>query len=118
MSGDVKEARKLLVKKAHLRDTEIVATERHLDRVREGRPESIESTSLQLDVLRDLRRIHSHISSVAYLCSTRLANWMNVRLLNVRLLNSRAVMASEIAAVGEGRITGNQSAGRASCRDS
>ena len=29
-------------------------------------PESIETTSLHLDVLRDLRRIHSHICSVAY----------------------------------------------------
>ena len=31
-----------------------------------GRPETIETTSLHLDVLRDLRRIHSHICSVAY----------------------------------------------------
>ena len=66
MSGDVNEARKLLVEKAHLRNTEIAATERHLDRLREGRPETIETTSLHLDVLRDLRRIHSHICSVAY----------------------------------------------------
>jgi len=34
--------------------------------LREGRPETIETTSLHLDVLRDLRRIHSHICSVAY----------------------------------------------------
>ena len=66
MSGDVNEARKLLAEKAHLRNTEIAATERHLDRLREGRPETIETTSLHLDVLRDLRRIHSHICSVAY----------------------------------------------------
>jgi phosphate:Na+ symporter len=66
MSGDVNEARKLLVEKAHLRNTEIAATERHLDRLREGRPETIETTSLHLDVLRDLRRIHSHVCSVAY----------------------------------------------------
>jgi phosphate:Na+ symporter len=66
MSGDVNEARKLLMEKAHLRNTEIAATERHLDRLREGRPESIETTSLHLDVLRDLRRIHSHVCSVAY----------------------------------------------------
>ena len=31
-----------------------------------ARPESIESSSLHLDVLRDLKRIHSHICSVAY----------------------------------------------------
>ncbi|MDE2330233.1 MAG: Na/Pi cotransporter family protein [Bradyrhizobium sp.] len=66
MSGDVNEARKLLAEKALLRNAEIAATERHLDRLREGRPETIETTSLHLDVLRDLRRIHSHICSVAY----------------------------------------------------
>jgi phosphate:Na+ symporter len=66
MSGDVNEARKLLAEKADLRNVELAATERHLDRLREGRPESIETTSLHLDVLRDLRRIHSHICSVAY----------------------------------------------------
>jgi phosphate:Na+ symporter len=66
MSGDVNEARKLLADKALLRAAELAATERHLDRLREGRPESIETTSLHLDVLRDLRRIHSHICSVAY----------------------------------------------------
>jgi phosphate:Na+ symporter len=66
MSGDVTEARKLLADKALLRSAELAATERHLDRLREGRPETIETTSLHLDVLRDLRRIHSHICSVAY----------------------------------------------------
>jgi len=66
MSGDVDEARKLLAEKAALRTTELAATERHLDRLREGRPETIDTISLHLDVLRDLRRIHSHICSVAY----------------------------------------------------
>jgi phosphate:Na+ symporter len=66
MAGDVNGARKLLAEKAALRNSELAATERHLDRLREGRPESIETTSLHLDVLRDLRRIHSHICSVAY----------------------------------------------------
>ena len=66
MSSDVNEARKLLAEKTLLRNAELAATERHLDRLREGRPETIETTSLHLDVLRDLRRIHSHICSVAY----------------------------------------------------
>jgi hypothetical protein len=55
-----------LVEKAHLRNIAIAATEQHLERLRDGRPETIETTSLHLDVLRDLRRIHSHICSVAY----------------------------------------------------
>jgi phosphate:Na+ symporter len=66
MAGDVSEAHKLLAEKAGLRNAELSATERHLDRLREGRPETVETTSLHLDVLRDLKRIHSHICSVAY----------------------------------------------------
>jgi phosphate:Na+ symporter len=66
MSGDVTEARKLLAEKAVLRNSELAATERHLDRLRERRQETLETTSLHLDELRDLRRIHSHICSVAY----------------------------------------------------
>jgi phosphate:Na+ symporter len=66
MSGDLNEAHKLLAEKAELRNAELAAIERHLDRLREGRPETLETTSLHLDVLRDLRRIHSHICSVAY----------------------------------------------------
>src|SRR5467141_769022 len=66
MSGNVNEARRLIAEKAELRNAELSAAERHLERLREGRPESLETTSLHLDVLRDLKRIHSHICSVAY----------------------------------------------------
>ena len=66
MSGDVKIARRLITEKTELRATELAAAESHLARLREGRPESIESSSLHLDILRDLKRIHSHICSVAY----------------------------------------------------
>jgi phosphate:Na+ symporter len=66
MSGDVQMARLLVTEKAALRAAEFAAAESHFARLREGRPESIESSSLHLDVLRDLKRIHSHICSVAY----------------------------------------------------
>ena len=66
MSGDVKVARQLIAEKAALRTAELAAAESHLERLRERRPESIESSSLHLDVLRDLKRIHSHICSAAY----------------------------------------------------
>lgn len=66
MSGDVRIARQLIAEKAMLRTAELAAAESHFGRLREGRPESIESSSLHLDVLRDLKRIHSHICSVAY----------------------------------------------------
>jgi phosphate:Na+ symporter len=66
MSGEVKIARQLIAEKTTLRTAELAAAESHLARLRAGRPESIESSSLHLDVLRDLKRIHSHICSVAY----------------------------------------------------
>ncbi len=66
MSGDVRLARQLIAEKSSLRTAELAAAESHLARLRERRPESIESSSLHLDVLRDLKRIHSHICSVAY----------------------------------------------------
>jgi len=66
MSGDRTIARQLMTEKAMLRATEFTAAENHLARLREGRSESIESSSLHLDILRDLKRIHSHICSVAY----------------------------------------------------
>jgi phosphate:Na+ symporter len=66
MAGNIAEARKLIAAKSELRNAGLAAAERHLERLREGRPESLETTSLHLDVLRDLKRIHSHICSVAY----------------------------------------------------
>jgi len=66
MSGDVKAARKLLEEKIHVRAAERAAAENHLIRLREGRLESIETSALHLDILRDLKRIHSHICAVAY----------------------------------------------------
>ncbi len=66
MSGDLTLARKLLQEKAQFRDLELRAAESHLDRLRGQRPESIESSSLHLDVLNEMKRINSHITSVAY----------------------------------------------------
>ena len=66
MSGNVVDARKLVAEKSRLRQEELAAADSHLERLREGKPLTLETTSLHLDVLRDLRRIHSHICSVAY----------------------------------------------------
>jgi phosphate:Na+ symporter len=66
MTGDVEAARRLLREKAELRKAELEAADRHFERLREGRPESLETTSLHLDILNDLKRIHSHICSVTY----------------------------------------------------
>jgi phosphate:Na+ symporter len=66
ISRDVKVARELVEQKTIIRDMERVAAENHFARLREGVPASIETSSLHLDILRDLKRIFSHICSIAY----------------------------------------------------
>ncbi len=66
VSGDVHIARQLLAQKERFRDLERASSERHLERLSSGRVESIESSALHLDILRDLKRINSHLTSVAY----------------------------------------------------
>jgi phosphate:Na+ symporter len=66
MAGDVKLARQLLQEKASLREAEQHAAENHYQRIREGRTESIETSAIHLDVIRDLKRINSHLTAVAY----------------------------------------------------
>ncbi|MDR2709829.1 MAG: Na/Pi cotransporter family protein [Burkholderiales bacterium] len=66
LSGDVKSARLLLDGKAKIRELEFAASENHMARLKESRIESIETSSLHLDILRDLKRIHSHICATAY----------------------------------------------------
>lgn len=66
MSGDIEVARQLIAAKALLREREFALAERYLSRLREGTPDTIESYSLDLDILRDLKRVHSHLCSAAY----------------------------------------------------
>ena len=66
IAGDPKMARTLLEEKIVFRELERTASQNHLARLRSGKKESIETSSLQLDVLRDLKRINSHLTSVAY----------------------------------------------------
>lgn len=66
LSGDVKAARRLLKDKARVRAMEFAAAESHIARLKEGRIDSMETSTLHIDILRDLKRIHSHICSAAY----------------------------------------------------
>jgi phosphate:Na+ symporter len=66
MSRDPAIARRLLREKTSMREAELSAADSHFCRLREGRPESIESSAIHLDVVRDLKRINSHLTSVAY----------------------------------------------------
>lgn len=66
MTSDVKMARKLHEEKAKLRNQEIVASESHFKRLSAGVAETIATSGLHLDILRDLRRINSYIALIAY----------------------------------------------------
>jgi phosphate:Na+ symporter len=66
LQADAKLARRLVAEKVEFRERERRAAERHIERLRGRNPDTIETSSLHLDVLRDLKRIHSHLVSVAY----------------------------------------------------
>jgi phosphate:Na+ symporter len=66
IAGDPRMARRLIEEKVQFREMERAASESHLARLRSGRVESLETSGLHLDVLRDLKRINSHLTSVAY----------------------------------------------------
>ncbi len=59
-------ARHLIEVKVDVRHMEKRSAERHLERLRDGLLESLQTSSLHLDMLRDLKRINAHIASVAY----------------------------------------------------
>jgi phosphate:Na+ symporter len=66
MSNDVAVARALLEEKLLIGKMQRQMTENHMERLRNGTAESIATSSLHLDIIRDLRRVHSHITAVAY----------------------------------------------------
>ncbi len=66
VSGDMKIARQLVEGKVTIRELERLAADNHFVRLREGRAASIETSSLHLDVLRDFKRIYSHVCAAAY----------------------------------------------------
>jgi phosphate:Na+ symporter len=63
---DITLARRLVAEKTAMREAEAKTADSHFARLREGRPESIETSSIHMDVIRDLKRINGHLVSVAY----------------------------------------------------
>ncbi|WP_454687646.1 Na/Pi cotransporter family protein [Agrobacterium leguminum] len=59
-------ARRLVEVKEDVRRLEKQSSERHLQRLRDGRADSIQTSSVHLDMLRDLKRINAHIAAVAH----------------------------------------------------
>ena len=66
VSEDSELARMLYDAKAGIREIESNSVTTHLERIGTGVSDSIETSSLHLDVIRDLKRINSHLTSIAY----------------------------------------------------
>ena len=66
LDGHVRDARKLLEEKARFRDLQHEYAASHIARLQDNTTQSIETSSLHLDLISDLKRINSHICSIAY----------------------------------------------------
>jgi phosphate:Na+ symporter len=66
LTGTVRDAQKLLEEKTRFRDLERQYAASHLARLSDNTVQSIETSSLHIDLISDLKRINSHICSIAY----------------------------------------------------
>ena len=66
LNGDVKSAQALLAEKERFRDLERAYHDTHLQRLAGQSVQSIETSSLHLDVISDMRRVNSFFCSTAY----------------------------------------------------
>ncbi|TPW30282.1 Na/Pi cotransporter family protein [Pararhizobium mangrovi] len=82
VTGDAETARQLVMEKDHLRAVERETSNRHFDRLRRGTERSLETSTIHLDTIRDLKQINSLLATIAYpfleregaLSTTRLRN--------------------------------------------
>jgi len=66
MAGDPRSAQHLIAAKRQLNAIERTTGRGHLARLETREPGELEASSLHLAILRDLRRVNSHVSSIAY----------------------------------------------------
>ena len=66
LDGHARDATKLLEEKAAFRDLEHEYAAAHIARLQDNTAQSIETSALHIDLISDLKRINSHICSIAY----------------------------------------------------
>ena len=66
LNGDLKSAQRLIAEKVTFRELEMRYAESHLRRLSENTPQSVETSSLHLDLLSDFKRMNSLFCSVSY----------------------------------------------------
>lgn len=89
VSHEVDTALQLVREKDRLRDMERKSSQNHFGRLRDGTPQSIETSSIHLDTIRDLKQINSLLASIAY------------PVLEERGMLSRSRIKAEAAAEGQ-----------------
>lgn len=66
ITEDPRSAQTLLDAKRELNAIERATSRRHLNRLEARAPGGLEASTLHLAILRDLRRVNSHVSAIAY----------------------------------------------------
>jgi phosphate:Na+ symporter len=66
LNGDLKSAQQLIAEKVDFRELEMRYADSHLQRLSGNTPQSIETSSLHLDLLSDFKRVNSLFCSIAY----------------------------------------------------
>lgn len=92
LEGDLKSAQRLIEQKEQFRNLEMAYADNHIKRLLGNTPESIETSSLHLDLISDMKRINSHICSIAYPILEQ-AGTLNPR----RLHNSERTVVTPVA---------------------
>jgi phosphate:Na+ symporter len=81
MTADERAARLLVGEKEVFRSLEAAATETHFDRLRTGRLDTAETSTLHLDALRDLKSVNTHlVAAAAYPVLERTGELLSSRL--------------------------------------
>jgi len=83
--GDLRNAQSLLEQKVLFRDLEREYATRHLARLQDNTVQSIGTSSLHIDLISDLKRINSHICSIAYPILEQAGALSNTRLKQAEL---------------------------------
>jgi phosphate:Na+ symporter len=102
LDGHVRDAQRLLEEKANFRELEHAYAANHITRLRVNTAQSIETSSLHLDLISDLKRINSHICGVAYPI-----------LESAGALSKTRIRHSQIAELGAPELDTKRIAGRA-----
>ena len=66
VSRDLETARQIIEEKDRLRDLEKASSRRHFDRLSEGTARSLETSTIHLDTIRDLKQVNSLLAAIAY----------------------------------------------------